>query len=207
MVDADAQLSFGPFRLHMVERKLSRDGKPVKLGSRAIEILCVLAAADGKVVSKDELMAKVWPGLVVEEANIQVHVSSLRKALEEGGEGRPLILTVPGRGYRLSLDHLPKLGAKSRSRSSVTTDEVLRRTVQKRPFTLTGDEPKLCKLFVSCPRRNEDDPNSKPTRPASELRVACWSQHKSRAGLQQFPDIHRGGFHGRVRGVSIGWSL
>jgi TolB-like protein/tetratricopeptide (TPR) repeat protein len=77
------------------------DEKSVRLGSRALDILCVLASAEGEVVSKDELMAQVWPGTVVEENNIQVHVSALRKALGEGGDGQTYLVTVPGRGYRL----------------------------------------------------------------------------------------------------------
>jgi TolB-like protein/Tfp pilus assembly protein PilF len=80
---------------------LLRDGAPVQLGSRAFDLLCVLAAANGGVVSKDELMARVWPGVVVEENNIQVHVSALRKAFDEGKNGETYLVTVPGRGYRL----------------------------------------------------------------------------------------------------------
>ena len=89
------------FRLDLSKRQLARDGVPVPLGSRAFDILCVLASAKGEVVSKDELMTKVWPGLVVEENNIQVHVSALRKALDDGQSGQTHLVTVPGRGYRL----------------------------------------------------------------------------------------------------------
>src|SRR5262249_47232879 len=59
-------------------------------------------AANGGLVTKDELMAKVWPGLTVEENNLQVHISALRKALDEGGDSHSHIITVPGRGYRLA---------------------------------------------------------------------------------------------------------
>jgi hypothetical protein len=55
-----------------------------------------LASAGGKVVSKDELMERVWAGVVVEEHNIQVHISALRKALAEDGDGESWIVTVPG---------------------------------------------------------------------------------------------------------------
>ncbi len=82
------KISFGRFGLDVNERQLARDGVIVPLGSRAVDILCVLAAAKGEVVSKDELMTRVWPGLVVEENNIQVHVSALRKALDEGKSGQ-----------------------------------------------------------------------------------------------------------------------
>ncbi len=94
-------LSFGEFRLDPGQRKLLRDGVALELKSKALDILCALAAARGEVVGKDELMAKVWPGLVVEENNIQVHVSALRKALGEERSAPVHLVTVPGRGYRL----------------------------------------------------------------------------------------------------------
>ena len=95
------QVSFGPFRLDPGQRLLSCDGVAVQLGSRAFDILCVLASANGEVVTKDHLMSKVWQGLVVEENNIQVHISALRKALDRAGGGQSYVITVPGRGYRL----------------------------------------------------------------------------------------------------------
>jgi TolB-like protein len=94
------EVRFGAFRLDLGRRELSRDGTVVQLGSRAIDILCVLAAAKGGVVTKDEIMERVWPGLVVDESNIQVHVSALRKALDEGKDGLRYLIAVPGRGYR-----------------------------------------------------------------------------------------------------------
>src|SRR5258708_24607697 len=93
--------NLGSFRFDLRQRELRRDGLPVQLGSRARDILWVLASANGAVVSKDELMTRVWPGLVVEENNVQVHISALRKALDEGKDGQAYVVTVPGRGYRL----------------------------------------------------------------------------------------------------------
>jgi DNA-binding winged helix-turn-helix (wHTH) protein len=93
-------VSFGRFDLDLDRRQLFREHQPVRLGSRALEILCVLAEAPGVLVTKDELMAKVWPNVVVEENNLQVHISALRKALATGGGESPIV-TVPGRGYRL----------------------------------------------------------------------------------------------------------
>ncbi len=95
------EFGLGRFRLDTRQRQLSRDGVPVQISSRAFDILCVLAGANGEVVSKDELMTCVWPGVVVEENNIQVHVSALRKALDDGKSGETYLMTVPGRGYRL----------------------------------------------------------------------------------------------------------
>lgn len=78
-----------------MERSLYCDGQPVALGARAVALLSVLVARHGRLVSKAELLDMVWPGLVVEENNLQVQMSALRKAL-----GARMIVTVPGRGYR-----------------------------------------------------------------------------------------------------------
>src|SRR5262249_48553399 len=103
----DGEISFGRFRFDLTRRELYRDSSPVRLGSRALDILCVLASAEGTLVSKDELMARVWGGVVVEENNLQVHISALRKALEEEKTGERWIITVPGRGYLLRRPHDP----------------------------------------------------------------------------------------------------
>ncbi|HEV2097711.1 MAG TPA: winged helix-turn-helix domain-containing tetratricopeptide repeat protein [Stellaceae bacterium] len=96
------EISFGRFRLHPGRRELLRDEVPVRLHRRALDILCALAAANGAIVAKDELMARLWPDRIVEEGNLHVHVSALRKALDEHGDGHSYIVTVPGRGYRLA---------------------------------------------------------------------------------------------------------
>lgn len=82
------------FELHVRERRLFADGRPVHLGSRALDVLCLLVERAGQVVSRRELIERVWPEVAVEENNLNVQVSSLRKAL-----GSQLIATVPGRGY------------------------------------------------------------------------------------------------------------
>src|SRR5215813_4522982 len=94
-------LRFGRFWFDVAQRRLSREGASVRLGSRALDVLAVLVAARGDVVSKEELMDRVWPGLVVDENNLQVQVSTLRKALDDGAGGQSHLVTVPGRGYRL----------------------------------------------------------------------------------------------------------
>ena len=95
----DDEVRFGQFRFHLGRRQLFRDECPLRLGGRALDVLHTLVAAKGDVVSKEELLARVWPGLVVEENNLQVQVSLLRKTLETSGESH--LVTVPGRGYRL----------------------------------------------------------------------------------------------------------
>jgi predicted ATPase/DNA-binding winged helix-turn-helix (wHTH) protein len=94
-----ACLEFRRFRLFTRQRELRLGDVTVPLGSRAFDVLLILAESEGELVTKEELLARVWPGAVVEESNIQVQVSALRKAL---GEERNLILTVPLRGYRFT---------------------------------------------------------------------------------------------------------
>jgi DNA-binding winged helix-turn-helix (wHTH) protein len=77
-------VAFGPFRLDPRGRSLTRHGAEIPLGRRAFDVLCVLAAAGGEAVSKDALLDQVWPGLTVEENNLQVQISALRKALGDG---------------------------------------------------------------------------------------------------------------------------
>src|SRR3974390_3316743 len=96
------EISFGRFRLDLRRRELRRDGQPVRIHRRSLGILCALTEAKGEIVSKDELMARLWPGRVVEEGNLHVHVSALRKSLDEHGEGHSFVVSAPGRGYRLA---------------------------------------------------------------------------------------------------------
>jgi TolB-like protein len=98
---AGGVVSFGPFRLDLARRELKRGDIRVQLKGRALEVLCVLAHARGQLVTKDELMAQVWSNVVVEENNLQVHISTLRRALNDGKDGESYIVTVAGRGYRL----------------------------------------------------------------------------------------------------------
>ncbi len=93
----DAIYRFAPFELRPAARQLLRDGAPLKLGSRALDLLTALVERRERVVSKGELLQIVWPRLVVEENNLQVHVMALRKLL-----GPDAIATVPGRGYRFT---------------------------------------------------------------------------------------------------------
>jgi TolB-like protein len=99
-LSAATRITFGPFCLDFERRELSRRGAVVPLGHRAIELLCTLAAAKGALVTKDELLRLVWPGLTVEENNLQVQISAVRKALHAGDDAPDYVVTVPGRGYR-----------------------------------------------------------------------------------------------------------
>jgi predicted ATPase/DNA-binding winged helix-turn-helix (wHTH) protein len=92
-------LSFGPFRVTAAERLLKKEDEPVELSARALDILIALVERAGEVVPQKELISRVWPDVTVGEANLRVHVASLRKALGEGRDGARYIATVPGRGY------------------------------------------------------------------------------------------------------------
>jgi TolB-like protein/DNA-binding winged helix-turn-helix (wHTH) protein len=99
--DAQGAVEFGRFRLLPHRRELRADGVAVELGGRAFDVLMVLTEARGTLVTKDEIMARVWPDTVVEENNLVVQISALRRAL---GEDRDFIRTVSGRGYRFNAE-------------------------------------------------------------------------------------------------------
>src|SRR6266699_4502827 len=92
-------ISFGSFCLLPRQRLLLEGDQPVRLGSRALDILAVLAENAGRVVPKEELIARVWPGIFVEESNLKIQVSALRRAVGDGQGSARYIVTVPGRGY------------------------------------------------------------------------------------------------------------
>jgi len=91
--------AFGPFRLFPSRRLLLEGNEQVQIGSRAFDILTVLVERAGEVVRKDELVARVWPNVFVDDSNLKTQVSALRRSLGEGRAGRHYIVAVPGRGY------------------------------------------------------------------------------------------------------------
>jgi TolB-like protein/Tfp pilus assembly protein PilF len=132
---------FGAYALQRHERRLLRDGQPVMVGARAFDVLCALVDHAGELVSKKQLFQLVWPGLVVEENNLQVHVSSLRRIL-----GPDAIATVPGRGYRFTMrlvesspDTTPHTSLDGPRRASDL--QSYRRTIAVLPFVGLNDDP------------------------------------------------------------------
>jgi predicted ATPase/DNA-binding winged helix-turn-helix (wHTH) protein len=92
-------VAFGPFRLHAAQRRIEKDGNPVLLAARAFDILVALIERAGMVVSKNELITRVWPGVTVDESSLRVHVAALRRALGDGKAGARYLSTVSGQGY------------------------------------------------------------------------------------------------------------
>src|ERR1700722_11432449 len=92
-------ISFGPFSLVANERLLSKQGAPVELGARSLDILIALVSGPNEVVSKKDLLAQVGPDVTVEEGSLQFHTAGLRKAAGGGTDGASCIPTLAGRGY------------------------------------------------------------------------------------------------------------
>ena len=98
---------FGPFRLDITERQLQCNGKVVALTPKAFEVLTVLAANPGRLLTKEELLHKVWPDTFVEESTLVQNIATVRRALGESSGERQFIETVPKTGYRFVADLKP----------------------------------------------------------------------------------------------------
>jgi predicted ATPase/DNA-binding winged helix-turn-helix (wHTH) protein len=120
-LNSDTVLHFGPYAFHLNQRLVLEGDQPLRLGGRALDILQVLVEHAGSVVSKEALIARVWPRSVVEEINLRVHIAALRRAFGDGQNGRCYIVNIPQRGYSfvapvqqvaqaapLSIEALPK---------------------------------------------------------------------------------------------------
>ncbi|NVZ70659.1 ATP-binding protein [Pseudomonas costantinii] len=136
-------VSFGPYTFHRQQRLVSKSGLPVPLGGRALDILAVLLEAPGQFVSKDTLIARVWPNSVVEENNLRVHIAALRRALD----GPRYIRNEPQRGYccvapQMLPTAMPRHNLAARLSPVIGRDELLgvlvRRLSAQPLMTLTG---------------------------------------------------------------------
>jgi predicted ATPase/DNA-binding winged helix-turn-helix (wHTH) protein len=156
--EQSSPLRFGPFQLISSQRLLLESGKPVKLGSRAFEILNLLLKKAGQIVTREELIAQVWPTTVVEEVNLRVHVAALRRALGDGQRGNRYIVNTTGRGYSfvgtvasamdyVALPNPPQSGAARHNLPSALTrlvgrtaevETLVRRARLQRLLTLVG---------------------------------------------------------------------
>jgi DNA-binding winged helix-turn-helix (wHTH) protein len=142
-------LAFANFELQPERRRLLQAGQPVALGTRAFDVLLSLAERRDQVVTKSELLDLVWPGLVVEENNLQVQISSLRKLL-----GPHAIATIPGRGYRFT-------AALERPDDAGSMQPTLaRRPLRRRPPTRRRPASATCRR--SCHRFTAEPRNCPP---------------------------------------------
>jgi TolB-like protein len=117
---------------------------PVEIGSRALDILGVLVARAGDVVSKDEIVAAVWPGRVVEDSNLTVQISALRRVLDRGGLNGSCIQTVPARGYRFVVPVTRRVIDAQVDATALSRDPASphrRLSIVVLPFTNLSDDP------------------------------------------------------------------
>src|ERR1700746_1615670 len=96
--EAPASFEFGPFRIVPRRREIFAEGRPLELGGRPFDVLVALIEAGGAVVSKHDLMTRVWPGRIVEDNNLHAQIKALRKAFA----GYDVIRTVVARGYQFT---------------------------------------------------------------------------------------------------------
>lgn len=101
-MEAVSQCRFGPFLIDVRERVLRRDGRPLALTPKAFDVLAALVEQPGRLLSKEELLQKVWPDAFVEESNLAYNVFALRKALGDTADNAQYIETVAKRGYRFT---------------------------------------------------------------------------------------------------------
>jgi DNA-binding winged helix-turn-helix (wHTH) protein len=126
---------FGPFRVLPAQQLLLKGDTPVRLGSRALEILIALVERPGELVGKGELLARAWPDTVVEESNLKVQIAGLRRALGCGC-GNRYLATSSGRGYRFVAQSRSRKRSRSYRRRSLR--ERNRRTIWARITQLVG---------------------------------------------------------------------
>ena len=137
-------VSFGPFRLFVGERQLKRDDESLQLGGRTLDTLIALVDRAGEVVTQKELIARVWPDVTVEEANLRVHIANLRKALGDGREDARYIVTVPGRGYCFVAPVTAAAPQSSPPREATVSDRLQR--LPPRLTRMIGRDDVICAL-------------------------------------------------------------
>ena len=154
---AAGALAFGPFLLQTAKRRIEKDGSPLQLSARAFDILVTLIEQAGTVVSKNELLTRVWPGVNVDESSLRVHIAKLRRTLGDGEAGAKYLATVSGQGYCFVAEVSRLDGAKPSSVAPApakthnlparqpqmvgrneTVDEISGRLMSKRFVTIVG---------------------------------------------------------------------
>lgn len=135
------RFQFDRFEVRPNERLLLVDGQPAEVGARAFDLLLCLLLHRDRVVSKGDILDVVWPGLVVEENNLSVQVSALRKVL-----GPQAIATIPGRGYRFALGLTANAGSPQPGESGSQAADATRPTIAVLPLSVLSDSPQVTYL-------------------------------------------------------------
>lgn len=131
----ERRLTFGPFSLDVAQGSLQRQGLPVPIGYRALQILSLLASRPGEVVPKSDLLDAAWPGLAIEENNLAVQVGALRKLLGQAPDGSEWIVNIPRVGYRFNS------GPDAPSTPRETVEPELGPSIAVLPFVSLSDDP------------------------------------------------------------------
>jgi len=147
MATVETVLHFGPYQIYPASRVILEAGRPLRLGQRALDILLALLERAGEVVSKRELMARAWPAQDIDEGNLRVHMTALRKALGDGQNGRRFIVTIALRGYSF-VEPLTMQSAPAPHESQPADHNL-----PPRRNRLLGREAELERLVTELPRR------------------------------------------------------
>ncbi len=146
--DSEPAVSFGPFAFYRQQRLVTRDGQPLALGGRALDVLQVLVEHAGHYVSKQTLIAHVWPDSVVEAINLRVHIAALRRAFGDGRDGARYILNHPRQGYCLAMPLVVQGGVESPFRPRAE-----RHNLPTRLSPVVGRDRVLGRLLAQVPRQ------------------------------------------------------
>jgi TolB-like protein/DNA-binding winged helix-turn-helix (wHTH) protein/Flp pilus assembly protein TadD len=207
--EALGAVEFGRFRLLPHRRELRADGVAVELGSRAFDVLIVLTEARGALVTKDEILSLVWPDTVVEENNLAVQISTLRKAL---GEDRDFIRTVSGRGYRFVAEIRTSVAASDaetrvdRGAAATTTQSTPSSNLPTTVSSLIGREPEHKEASDLFPGVVEiTDASSSSRRPSRRLDWRLFASGLARLLVASFPRIlsSRNQVSPKIRSIAV----
>ncbi|CAH0168995.1 ATP-binding protein [Pseudomonas brassicacearum] len=146
--DSEPAVGFGPFAFYRQQRLVTRDGQPLALGGRALDVLQVLVEHAGHYVSTQTLIAHVWPDSIVEAINLRVHIAALRRAFGDGRGGARYILNHPRQGYCLAVP----LMVQERVESPVSP-QAERHNLPARLSPVVGRDKVLGRLLAQVPRQ------------------------------------------------------
>ncbi|WP_053185731.1 ATP-binding protein [Pseudomonas thivervalensis] len=146
--DSEPAVGFGPFAFYRQQRLVTRDGQPLALGGRALDVLQVLVEHAGHYVSKQTLIAHVWPDSVVEAINLRVHIAALRRAFGDGRDGVRYILNHPRQGYCLAVSLPVQDGVES-----PFSPRAERHNLPTRLSPVIGRDKVLGRLLAQVPRQ------------------------------------------------------